>query len=189
MRELAEVLEAPVTAGLEGKSAFPESHRLSLGSGGRSLPGPVHHFVQNADLIFGIGCSFASTSYGIQFPASKTYIQATLDPADINRDLAVADALVGDAKLTLGSLVEAVGDRLNGQPRGMADTVAEEIQRVRAEWESAWRHKTGSDKAPLSPYRVIRDLHATVDVPNTIITHDAGSPRDQLSPFWTSERR
>jgi thiamine pyrophosphate-dependent acetolactate synthase large subunit-like protein len=31
---------------------------------------------------------------------------------------------------------------------------------------------------------VIRDLLATVDVANTIITHDAGSPRDQLSPFW-----
>ena len=33
---------------------------------------------------------------------------------------------------------------------------------------------------------MIRDLYATVDVPNTIITHDAGSPRDQLSPFWKS---
>ncbi len=30
------------------------------------------------------------------------------------------------------------------------------------------------------------DLFQTVDVPNTIITHDAGSPRDQLTPFWKS---
>ena len=30
------------------------------------------------------------------------------------------------------------------------------------------------------------DLQHTVDVANTIITHDAGSPRDQLSPFWKS---
>ena len=187
LRELAEVLEAPVTTSLEGKSAFPETHDLSLGSGGRSLPGPVHHFVQNADLIFGVGCSFAATNYGIKFPAGKTYIQATLDPADINRDLAVDDALVGDAKLTLGMLVEAVRDRLDGASRGLAGTVAEEIRMVRGEWESAWRHKTESDDAPLSPYRVIRDLNATVDVANTIITHDAGSPRDQLSPFWTSE--
>ncbi len=34
------------------------------------------------------------------------------------------------------------------------------------------------------PYRVLWDLQKTVDVKNTIITHDAGSPRDQLSPFW-----
>ena len=44
-----------------------------------------------------------------------------------------------------------------------------------------------ADTAPLSPYRVIWDLLHTVDVANTIITHDAGSPRDQLSPFWVSE--
>ena len=47
--------------------------------------------------------------------------------------------------------------------------------------------ETDAERAPLSPYRVIRDLMRTVDVPNTIITHDAGSPRDQLSPFWESQ--
>jgi acetolactate synthase I/II/III large subunit len=41
-----------------------------------------------------------------------------------------------------------------------------------------------SDAKPLSPYRVIWDLMHTVDMENTIITHDAGSPRDELSPFW-----
>jgi acetolactate synthase-1/2/3 large subunit len=35
---------------------------------------------------------------------------------------------------------------------------------------------------------VLRDLWRTVDVDNTIITHDAGSPRDQLSPFWVSRK-
>ena len=39
----------------------------------------------------------------------------------------------------------------------------------------------------MTPYRVIWDLLHTVDVKNTIITHDAGSPRDQLSPFWQCE--
>jgi acetolactate synthase-1/2/3 large subunit len=187
LRELAELLEAPVTTSLEGKSAFPETHPLSLGSGGRTLPGPVHYFLQRADLVFGVGCSFAATSYGIQFPPGKTYIQATLDPSDVNRDLVVHDALVGDARLTLGLLVEAVLERLGGELRGRAETVATEIVRVREEWLAAWRRKTDADDTPLSPYRVIRDLLATVDVPNTIITHDAGSPRDQLSPFWVSE--
>lgn len=187
LRRLAELLEAPVTTSLEGKSAFPETHPLSLGSGGRTLPGPVHHFLQRADLIFGVGCSFAATSYGIQFPPGKTYIHATLDAADINRDLEVHDALVGDAKLALAMLVEAVLERLGGELRGRAEAVATEIVKVREEWLEAWRHKTDSGATPLSPYRVIRDLQATVDAANTIITHDAGSPRDQLSPFWVTE--
>ena len=44
--------------------------------------------------------------------------------------------------------------------------------------------KLTSNDAPFNPYRVLWDLQHTVDVANTIITHDAGSPRDQLSPFW-----
>ncbi|HUG14880.1 MAG TPA: thiamine pyrophosphate-binding protein, partial [Thermomicrobiales bacterium] len=101
LRALAELLEAPVTTSLQGKSAFPETHPLSLGSGGRSVPKPVHHFVQQSDVIFGIGCSFTTTGYGIQFPAGKTIVHATLDPADVNRYLPVSHALVGDADLTL----------------------------------------------------------------------------------------
>ena len=64
--------------------------------------------------------------------------------------------------------------------------VAKEIQQHRAEWLAAWAAKTDSDAEPLNPYRVLRDLWRTVDVDNTIITHDAGSPRDQLSPFWVA---
>ena len=48
--------------------------------------------------------------------------------------------------------------------------------------------KLTSDAVPLSPYRVIWDLQQTVDVANTIITHDAGSPRDQLAPFWITKK-
>src|ERR687888_680566 len=56
LRELAELLEAPVTGSLEGKSSFPEDHQLSLGVGSRAIPKPVRHFLNKADLVFGIGC-------------------------------------------------------------------------------------------------------------------------------------
>ncbi|MCM8750286.1 thiamine pyrophosphate-requiring protein [Thermomicrobiaceae bacterium CFH 74404] len=184
LRELAELLEAPVTTSLQGKSAFPEDHPLSLGSGGRAIPKTVHHFLQRADVIFGIGCSFATTNYGVTIPAGKTIVHATLDPADINKDVPADYALLGDAGLTLEALVEAVRDLLSGRPRGRAETVAAEIRAVREEWLRSWMPRLTSDEKPLSPYRVIWDLMRTVDVANTIITHDAGSPRDQLSPFW-----
>ena len=184
LRDLAELLEAPVTTSLQGKSAFPETHPLSLGSGGRSISKPLHHFLANADLIFGIGCSFATTTYGVAMPKGARIAHATLDPADINKDLRAEWALVGDAGLTLDALLAEVRDRLHGGPRGRAAAVTQQIKQLKGEWLGQWMPRLLSDAMPLSPYRVIWDLLHTVDVANTIITHDAGSPRDQISPFW-----
>jgi acetolactate synthase-1/2/3 large subunit len=187
LRELAELLEAPVTSSLEGKSAFPEDHRLALGGGSRAIPKAVRHFLDKADLIFGIGCSFATTNYGVRLPRrGPVYIQATLDPADLNKELPIQYALVGDAELTLRALLAEVRDRLGARPRDRAGAIAAEIASVREEWLGEWKPKLTCSETPLSPYRVIWDLLHTVDVANTIITHDAGSPRDQLAPFWRS---
>jgi thiamine pyrophosphate-dependent acetolactate synthase large subunit-like protein len=185
LRDLAELLEAPVTSSLEGKSAFPEDHPLSLGGGSRAIPKPVRVFLDQADVIFGVGCSFATTNYGVRLPRKgPAYIQATLDPADLNKELPVQIGLIGDAELTLRALIAEIGDRLKGQPRGRASQVAAQIASIRDEWLAEWKPKRTSNDTPLSPYRVLADLMQTVDLPNTIITHDAGSPRDQLAPFW-----
>lgn len=186
LKELAELLGAAVTTSLAGKSAFPEDHPLALGAGGRAIPKPVHHFLGKADLIFGIGCSFTRTAFGVSIPSGKRVIHATIDPADINKDVPAEMALVGDAGLILDGLLEAVRDRSNGAREKRAAAVAGEISAVKAEWLQQWKAKLTSNEAPLSPYRVIWDLLHTVDVKNTIVTHDAGSPRDQMSPFWQS---
>ena len=184
LRELAELLEAPVTTSLQGKSAFPENHPLSLGSGGRSISKQLHHFLTNADVIFGIGCSFTTTNYGVAMPKGKVMIQATLDAADLAKDIPIDHALIGDAGLTLDALIAEVKARLGGRPRGRRAAVTQEIAALKAEWLQQWMPRLTSGATPLSPYRVIWDLMHTVDLANTIITHDAGSPRDQLSPFW-----
>lgn len=184
LRELAELLEAPVTTSLQGKSAFPENHPLSLGSGGRALPKAVHQFIQNSDVIFGIGCSFTKTLFGISFPADKVVIHATLDIADLNKEIRANYGLIGDAKLTLEALISEIKEILGPQKRDRIEKVIGEINKIKAEWIEQWTPKLTSNEKPLSPYRVIWDLMHTVDRGNTIITHDAGSPREQLSPFW-----
>ena len=62
LRELAELLEAPVTTSLQGKSAFPETHPLALGSGGRAIPRTVHQFLKDADLVLSAAASPRRTS-------------------------------------------------------------------------------------------------------------------------------
>ena len=170
---------------MQGKSAFPEGDPLSLGSGGRAIPRTVHHFLQNADVIFGIGCSFTSTNFGVAMPKGKTIVHATLDPLDLNKDVEAKHFLIGDAALVLDALIAEIEPRLKGRARD-ATPVAREIAEVKRAWLDTWMPKLLSQEAPLSPYRVLWDLQQTVDRANTVITHDAGSPRDQLSPFWES---
>src|SRR5256885_1404874 len=168
LKMLAELLAIPVCTSLQGKSAFPETHPLALGSGGLAYPATMHHFLKEADLILGIGCSFSQTNYGVAMPAGKKIIHATLD--------------VADAKLTLASLIQEVA-HTQTSPRDPS-AVAKEIKDTYDPWLAKWMAKHTHNEAPFSPYRVLWDLQNTVDIANTIITHDAGSPRDQLSPFW-----
>lgn len=184
LRKLAEWMGVPVCTSLEGKSAFPETHPLALGSGGAAIPLTVRHFLDEADLIFGIGCSFTETSFGVQMPHGKTVIHATLDPDHVNKDYEAKVALVGDAALTLDALLAELARR--GEQVRSWTYFADEIVRVRSAWMKQWMPKLTSGETPMTPYRVLWDLQNTVDVANTIITHDAGSPRDQLSPFWRS---
>jgi thiamine pyrophosphate-dependent acetolactate synthase large subunit-like protein len=184
LRRLAELLAAPVTTSLGGKSAFPEDHELALGSGGLAVPKTVRHFLDRADVIFGIGCSFTETNFGVAMPKNKSIIHATLEPDHLNKDVAAQIGLIGDAGLTLDGLLAELATLV---PTARDSTgVAREIAEVREGWLAEWKPKLTSNETPLSPYRVIWDLLHTVDVANTIITHDAGSPRDQLSPFWVT---
>ncbi len=188
LKQLAEEWNIPVTTSIEGKSSFPENHPLSLGSGGRSIPKNVHDFLQDADLIFGIGCSFSLTGFGVQMPRGKTIIHATLDPMDLNKDVPAQYALVGDAKLTLQSLIAAMSEKNRATSEARSDSVPAKIKETKAAWLQEWMPKLTSQDTPINPYRVLWDLLHTVDIDNTIITHDAGSPRDQTTPFWESTK-
>jgi len=187
LKRLAEMLGAPVATSLQGKSAFPENHPLALGAGGNSFPATVPHFLQRADWILGIGCSFTQSTFAVAMPPDKKFIHSTLDPNHINKDVCAEIAMIGDAQLTLEALCTEV-EKLLRNPRPHPWPVAEEIASVRAAWLKEWAPRVNSDEAPFSPYRVLRDLQNTVDVANTIITHDAGSPRDQLAPFWVTTK-
>ncbi len=183
LKELAELLAIPVCTSLQGKSSFDETHPLSLGSGGRAYPKAVRYFLDNCDVLFGIGCSFTETNFGISMPKGKVVIHTTLDPNHLNKDVRCKYGLVGDAKLALRAMIDECSKLVGGQKRDAGPVVAE-IKPIADEWLQAWMPKLTNNEAPLNPYRVLWDLQHTVDVANTIITHDAGSPRDQLSPFW-----
>ena len=181
---VAEFLQAPVMTTMPGKSAFPENHPLSIGAGASSTTGGVHHYLTRADLVFGIGCSFTKSSFATPIPAGKVLVHATVDDNDINKDYRCHYPVVGDAKLVLGQLLEELKRQAGVDTRPADGDLQKDIARIKQEWLDRWMPKLTSGEVPINPYRVVWDLMHTVDLDNTIITHESGSAREQVVPFW-----
>jgi thiamine pyrophosphate-dependent acetolactate synthase large subunit-like protein len=148
----------------------------------------AQHFLQQADLIFGIGCSFTSTVFAAPIPAGKVIIHATNHEGDLQKDIPADHAVLGDAKLVLRQLLEEAKRQAGrSDPRRDRDEVIREIRAVKEAWLAQWLPKLTSDEVPINPYRVLHELMRVVDRRRTIITHDSGTPRDQLAPFWETQ--
>jgi len=58
------------------------------------------------------------------------------------------------------------------------------IADLKNKWLSEWASHLNSDEVPINPYRVINEINNSIDLENSIVTHDAGAPRDQIVPFF-----
>ena len=184
LQELAELTGIPVFTTMEGKSAFDERHSLSLGAGSGATTGPAHNWIVESDLVLGIGTSLSLNGYTQRVPTGKIVLHNTTAPGDINKDTPCDVALLGDARLTLEAMIAEIQDRLGGTARdsGIAAAIAE----ARDAWMSDWTDVLLSDEEPLNTYRVIYEINSNIDHENSIITHDAGAPRDSIVPFLTA---
>jgi thiamine pyrophosphate-dependent acetolactate synthase large subunit-like protein len=181
---LAELLQAPVMTTVDGKSAFPEDHPLALGSGGNTFTGHGRMVLYTkADLILAIGTGLNRHPLTTPpLPKGVPVIHATNDTRDLHKTTHTEVAILGDARLTLASLAEAVKDRLGGKLPNASP--AAEIAAERAAWLKRWEAKLTSAETPMTPYRVMHEFTRVIDPASAIVTHDSGSPRDQLLPFY-----
>jgi len=181
---LAELLPAPVVATNPGKSAIADSHPLALGAATRSRSKMFADFMGRADLILAIGSSLTVTNFGPAVPPRKTIIHSSNDPSDINKEYRADHALVGDAALVVDALITELSRRKSGNDHNALAALKADIAAGKKAWLDEWSKHLSSDEVPINQYRVIRDLMRTLDRDNVIITHDSGSPREQLLPFW-----
>ena len=75
-----------------------------------------------------------------------------------------------------------IGDR----GRRDQEQVSAAIGELREQWLAEWKPLLESDEVPINTYRVIGDLDKTLDRETSIVTHDAGAPRDSIMPFYTA---
>ncbi len=184
LREVAELLAAPVMTTLLGKSAFPENHPLALGTGSYSCTTMVTDYLPRADAVFAVGASLTRTVFAPEIPAGKHLVHATIDPRDLNKDYVADVPMLGDARLVLRQLADEVRRQAGDAGRPGRAAVADHVATVRQAWQARWAPKLASDEVPLNPYRVLGELMRQLDPARSIVTHDSGNPRDQLVPLY-----
>ena len=113
VRTLAERGQIPVALTLLGLGGFPASHPLNLGMMGMHGEAWVNHAIQEADLLIACGMRFddrvtgSTSTYALK--AKKIHIE--VDPAEINKNIKVDVALVGDLRAVLEELLPRIAGR------------------------------------------------------------------------------
>ncbi len=181
--QLAELTAMPVFTTMPGKSAFDERHALALGAGSGATTLAAHEWLKSSDVLLALGTSLTRTPYGQAVPPGKAIIHNTNSPDDINKDEAAAIALAGDTRLTIEALIEAIAAKTGAKGFGDRAAVEAEVAAAKARWMAEWQPVLTSDEEPISYYRVIHEINQTLDLEASIVTHDAGAPRDSIVPF------
>jgi acetolactate synthase-1/2/3 large subunit len=113
VRTLAERAQIPVALTLLGLGGFPASHPLNLGMMGMHGEAWVNDAIQQSDLLIACGMRFddrvTGTTSTYATKAKKIHIE--VDPAEINKNIKVDVALVGDLAEVLEQLLPLISGR------------------------------------------------------------------------------
>jgi len=189
---LAERLGAPVVTTWNGKGAIDETHELAAHTIGDTASTCGNELSSTADVILSVGNRFtdwSASSYraGVTFaiPPSRL-IQVDIDPREIGKNYPVDVALVGDAAAALADVLAALGP--GGGPAAYRDTpYFAEIQRRKTAWFEQVEIKSGSDRAPMTMARAVREIQrATKD--DAIVVTGAGLPQGMVKQRWVTRR-
>ena len=182
LKEVVELLGAPVMTTLMGKSAFDETHELSAGTGAAVVTAMVAYCLRHADVLLGVGSSLTVASFTPVIPSGKTIIHATNDPIDINKSHPTAVPIVSDAKLFLAALAEELR-RIGADRTAIRRRNVELLARLRSEWEADYEPLFSDDSSPINGYRMFRELWSLLDPAGIMLTHESGAVRDIQSVF------
>lgn len=152
LKEFAEKTNTPVAVTLLGIGGFPAGHPLNMGMMGMHGEAWVNQAIQNSDLLLAVGMRFDDRVTG----SIKTYapdarkIHFEIDQSEVNKNVLVDLALVGDLRTTLGRLLPYL-------PEGSNADWLEYIAQIRT--ESAARDiQNFPDMGRLHAAHVINDL-------------------------------
>lgn len=110
LRELAEMLDAPVVNTVNGKGILPYSHPLSVG--GTASSDVIREEFEQADVVLAIGTEFAETDYDYYFKGDiqigGELIRIDIDPEQLMRNVRPNIAVCSDANVALRAILQSL---------------------------------------------------------------------------------
>ncbi|MBZ5563296.1 MAG: biosynthetic-type acetolactate synthase large subunit [Acidobacteriia bacterium] len=181
VRELVERTGIPVTLTLLGLGAFPASHPLNLGMMGMHGEAWVNHAIQEADLLLALGMRFDDRVTGnlkTYAPQAKK-VQVDIDPTEINKNVKVDVALIGDLREILRELLLRIEPIDCSKWRGYID---------RLKGDSAVRDiQNLPDSGHLYAAHVINDLWRETRGGNVVVVTDVGQHQMWEAQYFKHE--
>jgi len=172
VRELAELLGIPVATTFMGKGTLAEDHPLCLGPFGLLGRPSTNEYVLGADLALALGTRFTNVDTAAwRVPDKKTRIvQIDIEPTQIGRNYFTDQALPGDIKAVLRSMLDII------EADGALATSHSQQEEASA-LTSRWREEIGIDSAvardneasPVHPLQVIRALRNTMSAEDVLV--------------------
>jgi acetolactate synthase-1/2/3 large subunit len=180
--DFAESLQVPVASTLLGLGAFPTYHPLSLGMMGMHGEAWVNHAIQQSDLLLAFGMRFDDRVTGnlAHYAPNAKKIHIDIDPSEVNKNVKVDVALIGDLKEVLETLLPLLPRKADSSATLRNDNKVSWIAEVNAlKGDSAVRDILNlPDNGHLYAAHVINDIWrealAAKRLPQTIIVTDVG---------------
>ncbi len=176
LAQLQESASLPVATTSMGKGAVAETHALSLGvigyfMGTRGMARHLRALVEQADCVLFVGdrTNQNGTDSWTLFPQDARYIHIDIDGQEVGRNYE-ALRLVGDAKLTLSALSDAMVRLDLGKRRAARSEVERKIAAGKKAFQEEARGMLNADAVPIRPERLMRDLNAVISADTLMVT-------------------
>ncbi len=177
--ELAQKLGAPVATTISGKGSIDERSPYAVGVVGSNGGTPeTRALVDAADVVVFVGCRAGSVTterWRHPEPGRSRIVHIDVDPSVPGRNYQVDVPLVGDARLCLAALNEA----LEGFARKPDLSCVERNKNGKF---AAFEALARSDDAPIKPERVVLEVSGNLDA-DALVVADPGTPCPYFSAY------
>ena len=143
-------MDAPVSSSLMGQGSFDNTDPRYMGMLGMHGTVTAAKAIENCDLFVGLGTRFSDRVIGDKatFAKNAKILQIDIDPAEVNKNISVDLALIGDVKAVLEQLLPLLPQQNHGE-------WMEQIQSWKKEYPLVM---TADDPEAVTPQDVIETL-------------------------------